>query len=832
MDIEASGTLLATGTADGVVKVWDIVRGYCTHSFRGPAAIVGAVQFRPGADRLLLAALSDDGLLRLFDLHSRRAVAEQNAHLAAARALAFTPEGAFMVTGGRDKVLNVWRVTGFGGDEAKSTPRKKPSKSDHGEAVQLRLLQTVPVFEEIEGLCAFSDDQTDSRPENDARPAESDGSAWRIHVVTAGATGSLRRWRFPDGQCIHQQSATGAAPYALTGARLAALAGVVCAPTVDQSIVLCDATTLAVRRRIVGHNDEIVDLRYLGSTSPQRLVMATNSRDVRVYRLPSFDAELLCGHTDIVLAIDCSPDGSVIVTGSKDKTVRVWHCGSSADRPASDNGAEEGFHCVGVGTGHAEAVGAVACGRRTASFVVTGSRDRTVKVWQLDGIAGAAHRAASLRTRYTLRVHDKDVNAIDVAPNDAIFATGSQDKTAKIWRVADGTLLGTMRGHRRGIWCVQFSPVDQCLATASGDKTVRIWGLRDYSCLKTFEGHANSVLRLCFLTHGMQLLSSGSDGLVKLWSIKDSNCVCTLDAHEGKVWALAVGEDGGTFASGGTDATLKVWCDRTQLDQEERLAAEERRVQNEQELANLLDRKQYEKAFLLALSTRQPMRSLAVAAALIESDGCTLVTLRAIVKGLSVEQLSALLDYARDWNTNARNARVAQLVLYSVFCERRPDELQALPGFADVVEALLPYTERHFHRMTRLLQHCYFIDYSWQAMRLDEIESADLPLVMPALSPEPSRKSVPDGCMVPASEADHAADPADTTTQRPAAESRSRRRGKRRAADDVPLSNGTGGAEPTPSRTATGHSATTMPVPDDVVGRRTRRACRHAVDAS
>lgn len=73
-----------------------------------------------------------------------------------------------------------------------------------------------------------------------------------------------------------------------------------------------------------------------------------------------------------------------------------------------------------------------------------------------------------------------------VSPNDKLLASGSQDRTAKLWSLADMSLLGVLRGHRRGIWCVQFSPVDQVLASASADGTIKLWGLHDFSCLKVF----------------------------------------------------------------------------------------------------------------------------------------------------------------------------------------------------------------------------------------------------------------------------------------------------------------------------------------------------------
>lgn len=90
---------------------------------------------------------------------------------------------------------------------------------------------------------------------------------------------------------------------------------------------------------------------------------------------------------------------------------------------------------------------------------------------------------SSLAPLYSLQ----DINSVAVSPNDKLLATGSQDRTAKLWSLAGGAdlgLLGVFRGHRRGIWTVCFSPVDQVLATSSADGTSKLWSLQDFSCLK------------------------------------------------------------------------------------------------------------------------------------------------------------------------------------------------------------------------------------------------------------------------------------------------------------------------------------------------------------
>lgn len=85
----------------------------------------------------------------------------------------------------------------------------------------------------------------------------------------------------------------------------------------------------------------------------------------------------------------------------------------------------------------------------------------------------------------------QDINGVAVSPNDKLLASGSQDRTAKLWSLAGGadlSLLGVFRGHRRGVWAVCFSPVDQVLATSSADGTCKLWSLQDFGCLKVGPG--------------------------------------------------------------------------------------------------------------------------------------------------------------------------------------------------------------------------------------------------------------------------------------------------------------------------------------------------------
>ncbi|KAK3846100.1 MAG: WD40-repeat-containing domain protein [Linnemannia gamsii] len=687
MDIDRTSSLVATGSADGTVKVWDIAGGFCTHNFKGHGGVISAVLFHPDQAKPWLYSGADDCTVRVWDLKTRKAVAVLESHVSVIRGLAVSHSGNTLISGSRDKVVSVWDLN------------------------TMKLATTYPIYETLETVGILQKGKIQMIGDKDVSDKDM--------FYTAGDAGVIRIWDLRSGELIAKQKEEQGSKSGISDVLYNTTSQQLVSITSDQNILFFDIENDLKRvKQVVGYNDEIIDVSYIGEEE-SHLAVAANSEQIRVFNLKKFECDLIYGHTDIVICLDRNTDGTLLASGSKDNTAKVW----TLDLENED--ADERYKCIGTCVGHTEAIGAVALTRKTDGLLLTGSQDRTIKCWDLSTAdLDEPDEKLRFKSHYTIQAHEKDINTIDIAPNDKVFATGSQDKLAKIWNLQEGTLVGTCKGHKRGVWSVKFSPVDQCLATSSGDRTIKIWSLNDFSCLRTFEGHTNSILKVDFMTSGLQLVSCGSDGLVKLWTIRTNECVTTLDNHTEKIWALAVRKDENMVVTGGADSMINMWEDFTEIEYAEKKAAKADQVLKEQELSNYLHRKDWKNAITLALSLEQPFRLLQLFNQ-IQQDrpehDASVTGLEAVDKvllGLSPDQIAKLLGYVRDWNTHAKNMRAAQTVLHAILQQRKVQEMIEIPGIKDLLDGLLPYSDRHFQRVEALTVRSFVVDYTVQAMDL------------------------------------------------------------------------------------------------------------------
>ncbi|KAJ5666077.1 uncharacterized protein N7477_008525 [Penicillium maclennaniae] len=817
--IDQTSTLLATGGADGAIKVWDIRGGYVTHTFHDRGVISALCFFEVSAAEnetkssskkskrkvsgdddeemdeaalhatdstagFRLASGSEEGKVRVYDLHKRKSIASLDSHVSLVRSLSFSSTENALLSASRDKTVIIW------------------------DARTWKTRRIIPVLESVEAASFILDSGV---------------------CVIGGENGKLRAFDVNRGSEITEDQEAGEDFETIVAIQYSPGLPFIMTVHADQTIRLHSVESLsdykpgstlkplAIIRRISGNDDEFIDLAFVGGDRSM-LALATNTEGIRIVSVapsedrPSAQGEEFFGadiahleaHDDIIICLDVDWSGHWLVTGGKDNKAVLW-------RIDPKNNA---YTCFATLTGHAESLGAIALPRapppvdsaaykdpvnHPPPFLVTGSQDKTVKRWDIGKLGPLnGDKPHNLKAIYTRRAHEKDINSLDVDGTSSLFASASQDKTVKIFDAEDGSAIGVLRGHKRGVWGVRFAPQNTpiinsdagtstsrgLIATGSGDKTIKVWSLSDYSCLLTFEGHTNSVLKVIWLPPPQVskaknddddeddeevptgknaeqtrplIASAAADGLVKIWSPYTGELEATLDNHTDRVWSLASPTPSGSrsdvkvisskfdstpyaLASGSSDSTVTFWTDTTSATYTAAVHANSERVEQDQQLQNYIRAGAYREAITLALQLNHPGRLLSLFTSAIDAaDDPTLPaeereraagsltgnpSIDEVLQSLDSTNLRTLLLRLRDWNTNARTSRVAQRVLFALFRSYpastfvelatqsvRGKDGRAAAGLKDILQALASYTERHYRRVEELSDDSYLVEW-------------------------------------------------------------------------------------------------------------------------
>jgi len=263
-------------------------------------------------------------------------------------------------------------------------------------------------------------------------------------------------------------------------------------------------------------------------------------------------ARELPGHTEGIYCVQF--DDHKIISGSRDNTIKIWDLNSGL--------------CARTLSGHSASV---LCLHYEGNRIVSGSSDTNIMVWDME--TGSVVR--------TLTGHSDSVLSLRFE-NDTVVSC-SKDRTVRIWNISTGKMIRILSGHLAAVNAVQFSPEissdpDSSLesphlastssprasrfpanvrvvVSASGDKTIKVWSFDTGECLRTLYGHARGIA--CIQLEGNCVISGSSDRTIKVWDIAKNECVHTLTGHEGLVRTLQFSKE--KIISGSYDESIKIW---------------------------------------------------------------------------------------------------------------------------------------------------------------------------------------------------------------------------------------------------------------------------------
>jgi hypothetical protein len=129
-----------------------------------------------------------------------------------------------------------------------------------------------------------------------------------------------------------------------------------------------------------------------------------------------------------------------------------------------------------------------------------------------------------------LKGHEFTVSSADYSPDGSLVATGSFDRTVRIWKAEDTSLLRTLSGHTGQVLALDVSPDGRQLVTASRDATVKLWDVFRPDPLAQFTGHTEAIGAIAISSDGSWIVSGSADKAAKVWQV-----AATADTEAGKV---------------------------------------------------------------------------------------------------------------------------------------------------------------------------------------------------------------------------------------------------------------------------------------------------------
>ena len=533
------GRTLASGSKDDTIRLWDMQTRTLRKTLIGHTGAVSNVVF--SADGKTLASGSSDSTICLWNMETDTRLKTLTGHTETVLSVWFSADGKTLASASKDSTLRLWDTQS--GGLRKTLPLTHPQEilemafSPDGSTLATWcwdniFLWDVQTGERRKVLTGESDVVNSMAFSPDSKT-----------FASAMNNGTIRLWNIQTGELsrilIGHTYYVFCVAFSPDGKMLAS-------GSYDGTLRLWDGETGELRNTHTGYTSEVANVAF--SPDGNTLAGAMGNDTVGLWDAQTGTLRRLLKiqpQTHEIKSVIFSPDGTVLAGGGYGSVVHLWH-------------AETGEHQNTLGGQHKEPVASVAFSV-DGTALASASWDKTVQLWDT--------QTGELRN--TLIGHTGWVNSVAFSPDGTTLASASNDMTIRLWDAQTGELRRTFTGHKDVINSVAFSPDGKVLASGSGniytrdasgsqDKTIRLWDVETGTIRRTLPAQKDEVLCVAFSPDG-KVLAASQDKIIHLWDMQTHTVHRTLEGHTSWVWSVAFSPDGRTLVSGSLDGTLLLW---------------------------------------------------------------------------------------------------------------------------------------------------------------------------------------------------------------------------------------------------------------------------------
>ncbi len=534
---------IVTVSSDYKAIIWD-GEGNKKKELNDHQDIIGYVAFSPNGEYFVTCGLWRDSTAKLYDKHGNKiavlsmdtgATKKHQVWECGITYAAFSPDNEFLVTTSRDFTAKMWDINGnllkileahqadVTGVAFSRDGKFFVTGSDDQTAIIWDRLgnkcQVLPGHEGAIKTAAFS----------------SDGN----FIVTGSADGIAKLWDLKGNLLVNfrgHDSEINSVSFSRDGEFI------VTAST-DRTAKIWKLKLSTYGPRFY-HQGEVRSAKF--TIDGNKVLTASNDLTVKLWDVQTsqllktysgFDADSY-GRRDIY-SLNVSPDGKRFITTGTDCIIRIWDIASGEIVKEWDG--EHSWNCSSDGW----------CGATNAryagdgKYIITCDFGGKVKVWDKEG-----------NFIKDIEGHDLEVKAVDISSDRQYIATGSRDKTVKLWDFNTAQLIKVFKGHTGAVNQVNFA-ADGSILTASEDQTAKLWDLAG-NILLNIDGHGDNVRTAAFSPNRPYIITASHDKTAKIWD-RRGKLVNTLSEYGQELRSAYFSPDGKMVITASKDKTATVW---------------------------------------------------------------------------------------------------------------------------------------------------------------------------------------------------------------------------------------------------------------------------------